>query len=750
MAEPQVQKNKKVKKKPEANLVSDNFDRDAQNNVATNNDSTKQSAFKEVASTKSAGNTAEGATNCGKNETVDESSGKKKKKSKKKSKDVLKETFPENKNSESLLNFSENGIHLVNHPEISVTIADAACESSFVKVESKDNEVKSAVESDKVPSLDNEKQENAAPEPAPEASKKKKNKKKKKSNSISNEVIPTTTAANTSETTQHTIPTPTYTKVVTADNTCVLVVNNEKFSIDTKPVGNSESIKIKSDNRINFSLPSEKQLGSVLLTKNAPSDSNIQFGNSVSIFPVLTDSSVDVSNPKSINISCNSEESCNASNVDIKEDVKDNLDESKLTKSQLKAERRAKQEAQRAAKLAKNNPNAKTENTSSPKENNKSALPKEKPASKSFSKPVENITEKSSSKATVEKESLHKMKLFSHLPQYKPFDINAAIHPAILEIGFQYNKGIICGSNARCVALLGALKEVIKDFAPEPDKNFCRELESNIQFYLSFLNNCRPLSVSMLNAVKFLKHEINQMPPETDFEQIKEELYDSISNFVKINILIAREAIGKKASYKILDGDVILVYAFSSLVRDVLCKAHHKKKVFRVIVVDSRPKLEGLKMLRCLVKQGLQCSYVSINAVSYVMKEVSKVIIGAHALMSNGCVMSRIGNRQIALVASTYDVPVFVCCESYKYCDRTDIDSVVHNELGDPADIIATSLVSNDSLKNWRELPTLQPLNLLYDITSPDLLSGLITEKCVLPCTSVSVLLRVKCGNLSL
>jgi translation initiation factor eIF-2B subunit delta len=57
---------------------------------------------------------------------------------------------------------------------------------------------------------------------------------------------------------------------------------------------------------------------------------------------------------------------------------------------------------------------------------------------------------------------------------------------------------------------------------------------------------------------------------------------------------------------------------------------------FRAIVVDSRPLLEGKKMLKSLVAAGIQCTYVHLNALSFVMKDVSKVILGAHALLANG------------------------------------------------------------------------------------------------------------------
>ena len=58
------------------------------------------------------------------------------------------------------------------------------------------------------------------------------------------------------------------------------------------------------------------------------------------------------------------------------------------------------------------------------------------------------------------------------------------------------------------------------------------------------------------------------------------------------------------------------------------------------------------------------------------------MIFGAHGLLANGYVMSRIGTSLIALVAKSYNVPVLVCCETYKFCDKVLTDSFVTNELG--------------------------------------------------------------------
>ncbi len=41
-----------------------------------------------------------------------------------------------------------------------------------------------------------------------------------------------------------------------------------------------------------------------------------------------------------------------------------------------------------------------------------------------------------------------------------------------------------------------------------------------------------------------------------------------------------------------------------------------------MIIVDSRPRLEGKKMLESLSNAGISCTYIMINSLSYVMKEV--------------------------------------------------------------------------------------------------------------------------------
>lgn len=198
---------------------------------------------------------------------------------------------------------------------------------------------------------------------------------------------------------------------------------------------------------------------------------------------------------------------------------------------------------------------------------------------------------------------------------------------------------------------------------------------------------------------------------------------------------------------KISDDDVILTFGCSSLIKRTLIESWKcGEKKFSVVVVDSRPDHEGQEMLEALAKEGICCTYVLINAISFIMPKVTKVLLGAHALLANGYVMSRVGTAQISMVANFYNVPVLVCCETHKFSERVQTDSFVYNEIGDPNALVINknSMKPYEYLKDWQSTTHLTPLNLRYDITPPELVTVVVTEVALLPCTSVQVILRVK------
>ncbi|GAB2299917.1 hypothetical protein Dimus_033964 [Dionaea muscipula] len=455
-----------------------------------------------------------------------------------------------------------------------------------------------------------------------------------------------------------------------------------------------------------------------------------------------------------------------------------------LKEKTSKAERRALQESQRAAKAA-----AKAESTKGPiaestagtpanakqpkpaKTQNKDTASVVAPEKKGGDRQLEkdrkkdvphprmqfddkSRVEKAKKRAVVKQtEARNRVALFRHLPQYEHgtqlpdlqsrfFQLDP-MHPAVYKVGLRYLTGDISGGNDRCIAMLQAFKEAIKDYSTPPEKALIRDLTAKISSYVSFLIECRPLSISMGNAIRFLKTRIANLPVNLSESEAKAFLESDIDHFISEKILLADKVIVKHAVTKIRDGDVLLTYGSSSAVEMIFLHAHELGKKFQVVVVDSRPKLEGQLLLRRLVAKGINCTYTHINAVSYVMHEVTRVFLGAASVLSNGNVYSRVGTACVAMVANAFRVPVLVCCEAYKFHERVQLDSICFNELGDP-DAIAKvpGRRDIDYLNNWASSENLQLLNLIYDVTPSDYVSMIITDFGMVPPTSVPVIVR--------
>lgn len=344
--------------------------------------------------------------------------------------------------------------------------------------------------------------------------------------------------------------------------------------------------------------------------------------------------------------------------------------------------------------------------------------------------------------------------LFSHLSQYDRqsslssglIASRSLIHPSIIRLGLLYSDYKVIGASARCREMLLAFKDVIRDYQLPSEQVISRHLEGHLRPFIAFLIQARPLAVSMGQAIRYLKLKISTISPDMHESDAKRQLYDCIDSFIQNRIDLADQLIVQHGLTKIFDGDVILTFARSQVVRDLLIAAHKAGRQFRVIIVDSRPFFEGKRMLCELVEAGLKgrCTYVNINALGYIIKEVTKTIIGAHCIYSNGALMGRVGTAMVALMSRRANAPVIACVESLKFSERVQLDSFVFNEIGDPDVLVTQHLRPGfpEPLAGWRDVESLKLLNILYDVTSPEHVSMVISEVGLIPVTSIPVVLR--------
>lgn len=327
------------------------------------------------------------------------------------------------------------------------------------------------------------------------------------------------------------------------------------------------------------------------------------------------------------------------------------------------------------------------------------------------------------------------------------------------------------------VAMLLAFKVVIKSYQTPPGTSLARHLTSHhLSPQIDYLSSCRPLSISMGNAIRWLKDKIIKIDPSTPESEAKNDLICEIDDFIRDRVTVADKLIIEHAKEKIEAGDVILTYASSSIVEKILLQSHKAGIPFSVIVVDSKPLFEGKQLARKLVNAGISVKYFLITGASHAVKQANKVLLGAHAMMSNGRLYSRVGTAIISMLAHNQSLPVIVLCESVKFTERVALDSIVGNELA-PADEILSenerngllplkpylpaSLVSKlgenteksegeekaagsgDVLKWIEESNNLQFLQVLYDVTPAQYIDMVVTEYGSLPPSSVPVVYRL-------
>ncbi|KAI6164971.1 eukaryotic translation initiation factor 2B delta subunit [Pisolithus thermaeus] len=265
----------------------------------------------------------------------------------------------------------------------------------------------------------------------------------------------------------------------------------------------------------------------------------------------------------------------------------------------------------------------------------------------------------------------------------------------------------ITGANARCIAMLTAFKAVIQDYVTPPNNTLSRHLMTHLSPQINHLVLARPFG-----------SDIDL--PEQD---AKNALCTKIDNYIRDRIVIADQVIQETAGKKIKDGDVILTYARSSVVEKVLLRAWEDGKRFSAILVDSRPMLEGKALLKALTAASIPCTYLLLPSLPSVLPHATTLFVAT-----------------VAMMAKMHNVPVVVCCETYKWSETVRWDSFSKNELA-PAPFPSSASSNCHSSRHNPDIKTSQNLSVLcplYDLTPPSYITAVVTEVGVIPPSSMS------------
>lgn len=324
----------------------------------------------------------------------------------------------------------------------------------------------------------------------------------------------------------------------------------------------------------------------------------------------------------------------------------------------------------------------------------------------------------------------------------------ATIHPAVLQLCHELSTFAVRGANQRAIAVLRALGAVIADYRTPRGAVLNRDLLTRVSQQVGLIVESRPMNTSTGHAVRFLKYEISVVDANLREEEAKAHLLERIEHFIRDRIIYAAKVIQSHAAGKIHNGDVVMTYGYSSVIEGTLLQAHRQGTRFEVVVIDSRPLFDGRKLVERLLDAGIPTTYGLLSSLSALVPRCSLVLLGTASLLSNGAPYARAGTAMCAMMAHGYHIPVIICCETYKFSDRIQLDSFVVNEAGNCSDLLSHE--DFDSKTDSRLLTPaecsaqsrLKAVRLMYDVTPPKYISAIASEVGLSGTESVGVILR--------
>jgi len=270
------------------------------------------------------------------------------------------------------------------------------------------------------------------------------------------------------------------------------------------------------------------------------------------------------------------------------------------------------------------------------------------------------------------------------------------------------------------------------------------EGEERLDAFLTYIDKAaellvstRPTAVSLPNAVNYVLMRLSRSAPRT-VSEARSAVIKFSEEFINYSLSAVRR-IGEIGSHRLSDGDTVLTHCNSSAAIAVIVEAHRQGKSLKVFATETRPKFQGLITVKALAEAGLDVTLIPDSAVRLVMKKLDKVIVGADTVAANGAVVNKIGTSQIALAAKEANVDFYVAAETYKFSPATVLGELVEIEERSATEVVSESYI--------RAHPKVLVLNPAFDVTPPEYIDAIITEKGVIPPQAAFLVLAREYGR---
>ena len=258
--------------------------------------------------------------------------------------------------------------------------------------------------------------------------------------------------------------------------------------------------------------------------------------------------------------------------------------------------------------------------------------------------------------------------------------------------------------------------------------NDLTKARTQLRKWADILIQTRPTGVNLRWAVERV---FNASAKAVDVSSLRETLSREADAIFQAE-LEAAQNIGKFGSPLLEDGDTVLTHCNAGALATVgygtalavVRAAVDQGKRINVIATETRPLLQGSRLTAFeLAHDKVPVKLIVDSAAAQIMSRgvVDKILVGADRILKTGHVTNKIGTLPIALSAEFYGVPFYAVAPVSTIDMMTDPSMVVIEERNQREVLyVAGKRVAPRNV---------EALNPAFDVTPPELVTGIVTDR---------------------
>jgi methylthioribose-1-phosphate isomerase len=257
------------------------------------------------------------------------------------------------------------------------------------------------------------------------------------------------------------------------------------------------------------------------------------------------------------------------------------------------------------------------------------------------------------------------------------------------------------------------------------------ELMTDLDTAFKTLRATRPTAVNLFWA---LERVMEKAKRAKTVEDAKKAVLDEALKMSEEDVEVNRQ-MGANGAKMFRDGDVVLTHCNAGSLATVaygtalgvIRAARESGKRLSVIATETRPVMQGSRLTAFeLQHDGIDVSLIPDTAVGHMMAKsaIKRVIVGADRVLRSGHVFNKIGTYQVAILARRHRVPFYVAAPLSTFDFESSPEEVIIEERSvDEVVKVGKKRIAPKGVRIF---------NPAFDMTPPELITGIITEKGVL------------------